>query len=97
MATLWIREYSQIGVAAEKVQIAQEPGADQSPVSFVASTQSAAFGTNTKYITIIANAAFHYAVGANPTATVNMIYVPAGTLYSIGVTPGQKIAAVAAA
>lgn len=103
MATLWIREYSQTGdagssrsVGAGKAQIAQEPGTDQT-VSFTTTTQSSAFATGTTYIGIIGSAAFHYVVGSNPTATTSNLKVPADTLIYVGVTQGQKIAAVAAA
>lgn len=97
MATLWIREYVDRGVAraARGVQIPQEPGTDQT-VTFTTSTQSAAFGASTRFIGIIGSAAFHYAVGANPTATAGALKVPADQLIFIGVTAGQKIAAVAA-
>lgn len=104
MATLWVREYSETGSAgsprsagAGKAQIAQEPGTDQSPVTFTTSAQSAAFAAGTSYIGIISGDAFHYVVGSNPTATTNALKVPADTLVFIGVTPGHKIAAIAAA
>ncbi|MGD9725271.1 MAG: hypothetical protein AB7R40_23520 [Nitrospiraceae bacterium] len=104
MATLWIREYSQTGTAGTpdsaglgKLQVAHEPGTDQSAVTFSTSAQSAAFAAGTKYIAIIGSASFHYVVGANPTATTGALKVPADTLLFIGVTPGQKIAAIAAA
>jgi hypothetical protein len=103
MATLWIREYSQAGSAgspvsagAGRAQIAQEPGTDQSPVTFTTSTQSAAFATGTAYIAITANADFHYVVAANPTATTNALKVAAGTMLYVGVTQGHKIAAITA-
>lgn len=103
MATLWIREYTQTGDAGSlrsagqgKAQIAQEPGTDQTPVTFTTTTQSAAFGNTTSYIGIVGSAAFHYVVGANPTATTNALKIPADTLVFIGVTPGHKIAAVTA-
>jgi hypothetical protein len=104
MATLWIREYSNTGDAgssrgagAGKAQIAQEPGTDQTAVTFSTSAQSAAFASGTTYIGIIGSAAFHYVVAANPTATTNALKVPADTLIFVGVTAGQKIAAIAAA
>ena len=103
MATLWVREYSQAAVAASpvsagagKIPVAQEPGADQT-VTFTTTTQSAAFAAGTSYIGIIGSAAFHYVVGSNPTATTGALKVPADTLVFVGVTAGQKIAAVTAA
>jgi len=104
MATLWVREYTATGDAgssraagAGKAQIAQEPGTDQTPVTFTTSAQSAAFASGTKYIGIIGSGPFHYVVAANPTATTGALKVPADTLLFIGVTEGLKIAAIAAA
>lgn len=92
MATLWIREYG----AYDHAPIAPEPGVDQT-VTFTTSTQSTAFAGSTKYIGMISDAAFHYKVGANPTATTSVLKVPADTLIYIGVQAGDKIAAVTAA
>ena len=101
MSTLWVREYSQtatggspVSAGAGKMPVAQEPGTDQSPVTFTTSAQSAAFATGTTFIGIIGSGAFHYVVGSNPTATTNALKVPANTLVFIGVTAGQKIAAI---
>lgn len=98
MATLWIREYRSIaGTARGSAQVPMEPGTDQTPVSYTTTTQSAAFAGSTRFISIISDAAFHYVVAANPTATTNAIKVSANTRLDIGVTGGQKIAAIAAA
>lgn len=98
MATLWIREYVNRGVAGagRGIQIAQEPGTDQT-VTFSTSAQSAAFAASTKFICVISDAAFHYVVGSNPTATTAALKVPANCPMWFGVVAGQKIAAVAAA
>lgn len=103
MATLWVREYTQVGAAssssnanAGNIPVPAEPGTDQTPVTFSTSAQSAAFATGTNYIAIISSAAFHYIVGVNPTATANALKVPSDTLVFLAVTAGQKIAAVAA-
>jgi hypothetical protein len=99
VATLWIREYRNSGVAGagRAIQVPAEPGADQTPVTFTTSAQSAAFASTTTFIAIIGSAAFHYVVAANPTATTDALKVPANTLVHVGVLPGQKIAAIAAA
>lgn len=104
MATLWIREYANIpavtqtdGIGDGVVSVAQEPGTDQTPVTFTTSAQSAAFAAGTAFVGIIASAAFHYVCGSNPTATTNALKVPADTLIYIGVKAGQKIAAITAA
>lgn len=95
MATLWVREYrSTVGGVPNA---AQEPGTDQTPVTFTTSTQSAAFGAATRFIAITADANFHFAVGANPTATTGALRVTSGAVIYIGVVPGQKVAAIVAA
>lgn len=105
MATLWIREYTTVpdpfvydryGTQGVGSAMAQEPGTDQSAVTFTTTTQSAAFGAGTKYVCIVADAAFHYVVAANPTATTNALRIPAHTPLFIGVQSGHKIAAVTA-
>lgn len=99
MATLWIREYRDSGVAGagRPIPVPAEPGTDQSPLTFSTSAQSAAFAADTRYIGIIASAAFHYVVAADPTATTGALKIPADVLVHLCVKPGQKIAAIAAA
>lgn len=103
MATLWIREYASLprlksGAAGfeDSAMLAQEPGTDQTPVTFSTTTPSSSFGTTTTYIAMIASAAFHYVVANAPVATTNHLKVPADTLIYIGVQAGMKIAAIAA-
>ena len=103
MATLWIREYSKVGSAPGNLNpggspqsLAQEPGTDQT-VTFSTSVASVAFGSDTKYIGIISDVAFHYVVGSSPVATTGALKIPADTLVFVGVTVGNKIAAIAAA
>jgi hypothetical protein len=96
MAQLWIREYRALARNGS-AQAPLEPGTDQSVVTFSASAQSAAFAAGTSFVALIADAAFHYVVGANPTATTGALKVPANTLMFIGATPGHKVAAIAAA
>lgn len=97
MATLWIREYVNRGSAGgREIQVPQEPGLDQSPISFTTSTQSAAFAATTKFIRVYGSAAFHYVVGDNPAATTNALKHPADMPLDIGVIAGQKIAVIAA-
>ncbi len=104
MATLWVREYKQTGASGNAsngifgaVQVAKEPGTDQTPVTFSTSAQSTAFGADTTYIAIISDVAFHYVVALNPTATTSALRCPADTLLFIGVSALQKVAAIAAA
>jgi hypothetical protein len=109
MSTLWIREYylvqqsrgsNPVGdetlIGSIPISVAHEPGIDQTPVTFSTSAQSAAFAADTSYIVVTSDVAFHYIIGANPTATTNALRIPAETLLFVGVKPGQKIAAIAA-
>lgn len=61
-------------------------------VTFTTSAQSAAFQPTTKYIEVFCASVAHYKVGENPTATANMIAIPAGQWKAIGVSGGDKIA-----
>lgn len=107
MATLWIREYDRLGYAGEMAKqvaaglgaapIPQEPGIDQSPLTFSTSAASAAFGTETTVIRVYGSAAFHYVVGTTPVATTSHMKWPADVPLEVGVAPGQKIAVIAAA
>jgi hypothetical protein len=99
MSTLRIREYTQLADVAPggKAMVAQESGTviDNSATFTGTAGSSTAFGTNTKYIGMIADVAFAYSVGKTPTATTAMIGVGAGELIYIGVAPGDKISAIA--
>jgi len=104
LSTLWIREYSAVGAApsaanagASNLLIPAEPGTDQTPLTFSTTAQSAAFAAGTKFVEIQGSAAFHYVVGADPTATTNALRVAASENKLIAVTAGHKIAAINAA
>lgn len=102
MASLWIREFAEVGNApsasagAGNIAVPKEPGTDQAVLSFTTTAQSAAFGTTTKFIRIYSSADFHYVVAANPTATTAGMKGKADTYIDLGVTAGHKIAAVTA-
>lgn len=68
----------------------------QTPITFTTTTQSAAFGNNTRYIMFMADAAFRWTIASNPTATANHSRMPADQPYHIEVQPGDKIAFVTA-
>ena len=61
-------------------------------VTYTTSTQSAAFGSSTRMIRVIADTDVYLAFGANPTATANDIRVPANQVEYFGVNPGEKVA-----
>jgi hypothetical protein len=108
MATLWIREYQAMPASdkwrenrlyeegEEVAPVVMEPGVDQAPVTYSANVQSAAFSASTRFVTITSDAAFHYVVGPNPTATTGGLRVPAEASMSFGVRPGDKLAVIAA-
>ena len=97
MATLWVREYSELAEdgRGRSLQIGQEPGVASQVVSFITSQSSTAFNGATRYIAIYGSAAFHYRISATPVAVTTDMKVPADTMLYIGVRPADKIAAIA--
>lgn len=104
MATLWVREFSKVPKAniddgygrTVPAPIVHEPGVNQTPVTYSTEAKSAVFSDETRYIMIISDAAFHYEVGINPTATTNSMLFPANMPHWVGVEVGDKISVVAA-
>lgn len=101
MATLWIREYDKIALdsTGKPMDAALEGDAtrDQT-VTFTTTVQSAAFNKSTKYVAITSSVAFHYKVGANPTATTSNLRVAADQVLFFGLQEESlKVAAVLAA
>jgi hypothetical protein len=101
MSTLIIREFTHAVETADGggkvIPIPQEPGKDQNITLSASSQQSAALGTYTRIVTLIADVGFCYTVGDNPTVVAaTNLRIPADTLWSFGVHPGQKIAVIAA-
>lgn len=101
MAKLWITEFNYLGsnaTGARPPVALHPPVAVQTPVTFSGtSAQSAAMATDTTYVRLEADAACHYAVGSNPTATTNNTRLPADVVEHIGIPAGYKIAVIAAA
>jgi hypothetical protein len=78
------------------VPAGMEPAlAEQVVVIDVASTQSAAFDTRTKFIRIHNDAICSIAIGNNPTATVNSSRCTKDGTEFRGVYPGHKLAVIA--
>ena len=104
MATFRIVEFSRmattagIGHAEESAQIPMYPPvATQSPITLSGtSQQSAAINAATRFVLIETDGACHFAVGDNPTATTNNERLAADAHRFIGITPGHKIAVIAA-
>jgi len=98
MATAYLREYADIAHTFSKVvQAGAEPAiADQTVTTSASSAQSNAFDDNTRVIAISTPAAQAVAClfGANPTALVTSLRLPANSLIFFGVKPGQKVALI---
>ncbi len=98
MAIAYIREYTRVKDDADGhlIQVPMEPGVDMTPVSYTTATLSTAFASDTHFVTVICDAKTHYKVGLTPTATTNNLYVPADTMITFSVIPGQKVSFLAA-
>lgn len=97
MALLYISEYKELrGVEGGLAQIGEEPGTDQTPVSFPTATLSAAFGSGTKMVRIQSDTNCHIKFGSSPTATVNNKPITADNPEYFGVIEGQKVSVIVA-
>jgi hypothetical protein len=67
---------------------------DQAPITFSASTQSAAFATGTKFVRVHTDSICSIAYGSNPTATTSSFRMAAGQTEYFGVNPGDKLAVI---
>ena len=73
------------------------PVAEQAVAIAGSSAASAAFNAATTYICLTPKADCHVAFGGAPTATTSLLPLTAGQAYYFGVTPGHKVAVIAAA
>lgn len=100
MAKLWITEYSGLGSDAGGMAApfaAHPPVAVQTPITITStSAQSTAFAATTRYVRLRSDAACHFAVAANPTATTDHTPLDANAAEYFGVPEGQKIAVILA-
>ena len=97
MAKVYISEYvtAPVGNNGQMLAAGAEPSTTVQTVAIGgASVQSAAFGTNTKFIRVHTDAICSFAVGSNPTATANSARLAANSTEYFGVTPGQIIAII---
>lgn len=100
MPTLYITEFKEMPNNRDIKnfpQAAMLPALTTQAVSFTTSTASAAFGVDTRFVRIQADADCHIKGGTDPTATTSDLPLVAGAPEYFGVTPGQKIAAIQAA
>ena len=92
MAILYITEYKRSRqVEGGLFPVGQEPGVEQTPVTFTTATSSAAFSSGTKLIRVISTLKCHLLFGDGPIATANAKLVIANTVEYFGVNEGQKL------
>lgn len=103
MTKLYITEFSGMQTAAgvghdqESAPVAKLPAlAAQSITPDAASQQSAAVNAACTLVRLKALVACHVTVGANPTATTADMPLAVGDTEYFGITPGDKIAVIAA-
>ena len=97
MATAYIEEFSKLAKTGHNVmQIGQQPSVATQAVTFTTTTPSSAFNAETRFVKITVDAEAHYLFGSAPTATTSHPQMQADREYWFGVTPGQKVAFVAA-
>lgn len=97
MATLYIAEYADIAETVRGSAAAPKdpPLAEQTITISGASTQSAAFGGNTRFILITTDAICSVRVGGtNPIVDANSHRMPADAAQFRGVTAGDKLAVI---
>lgn len=98
MATLYISEFEEPVTTSGTlvgVQLPQPALADQIVAIAASSAASAAFSAKTKAVLLSTDTACCIAFGAAPTATTSNFSLPANTVISFGVIPGQKVAVIA--
>lgn len=97
MATrAFITEFADLPTYANGVMAKWSRVVEQTPIADItSSSQSSAFGANTRYIMFSCDGAFHWTIGSNPTATTSKMRFAADTIYHIEVQPGDKIAFIA--
>lgn len=93
MANAYVWEIAEVGHFQGSTVPVPRLGTVQT-VSFTTSTASSAFGANTKYVRVVADAACHFTVGDSPTATTSHFRLAADNPQDILVAPGQQIAFV---
>jgi len=76
---------------------ALRPGTTQKLSPSGSSVASSAFGSQTEYVRVAADADVHIVFGGSPTATANDIFVPVDQPEIFKVSPGEKIAVIGTA
>ena len=86
--TEYASAYQQHGTA---LPLGQEPAVAVQAVTYTTATQSAAFGSQTRLVRIIADADANVLFGANPTADADDTRLEANQAEYFGVRAGQKV------
>jgi hypothetical protein len=89
MGKLYITEFRDYDA-----QSARAPAAAEQVVTYTTTTQSAAFGADTRLVRIHTDSICSIAFGLNPTATTSTARLAAGQTEYFAVEPGMKVAAV---
>jgi hypothetical protein len=101
MAKIWITEYTTVGADAGGTPqpIARHPPAAVQAALAITGTsaQSAAFNAATRYVRLRSDAACHFVVAANPTATTDATPLDANAAEYFSVPAGFKLAVILAA
>lgn len=99
MTTLYVAEFSSIrNAGAYPAQVVQMPPLAEQTVAIGASSVPCtnAFGSSTTTIRVAVDTNCCILIGAAPTATTAKCYMPTGTVEYFSVSPGDKIAVIAA-
>lgn len=102
MSKLYIAEFAHtpgiVSVSGQPLQLPPVPPAVGQVLTYSATAASAAFTANTAYVRLVSDADCHLEFGAGSiSATVNsVVKLTAGLPEYFGVTPGHKVAAIAA-
>lgn len=97
MATLYISEFEEPVTTSGTlvgVQLPQPVITDQTVAISGSSAASAAFNAKTKAVLLSTDAICSIKFGATPTAAATDLRLPANTVISFGVIPGQKVAVI---
>ena len=98
MALLDITEFRDLPIdgLGRMILCGKWPALTQQQVSYTTTTQSAAFGADTRFIRMHTDTACRVAFGDNPTATSASMRMAAGQTEFAAVPPGSKLAVVTA-
>lgn len=98
MAALYISEFMNSGnsKSGAQMQLGVQPAVALQKIDFSGgiSVQSNAFNTKTYFVRLYTDADCHLDFGTSPTATVNHMFLPAGSVEYFGIREGDKLAVI---